>query len=678
MKSVHLLTIVAVSSGYSSLLDCKDCRSVPISGADTTVADTMITDSGGPSDVFDPAHVNVSRPHYRLVFEDDFRGPTGKPSDSWCFDTLDPQCHIWGGGNFDCDLDPYGGMVPIPPLEANLVAALKLFHPTHDYDSMSLADIKSMYGQLIRDRLADLDKCTWTAYMMVNWMATDYQGHWSARMDPTQVFVDSAGKGTLRLSATYAPVEASCIFGGTGGNPNCRIHAFQPGEVVAGVSYWVDPNPAWPGVYYAPVNGACPHGGTYGGVNCSVYSFAPNVLEETDVSYWVDADPRWPGVYYANRVYACRDNIDYAPQLGFRNLTCPILNGAIMSYPHQHSLWVDDEGDEHEAGVAQRFGRFEAKARIPKGIGAFPAAWLMPLQGGWPYDGGEIDVVEARDNADEVYQTFHSGRCYDPATAQEIDATDSTDCAARGGTTTHMSKGFTTRQRAAGEFWSRYHLFAVEWSDEGGGRLEYSINNVKIGAIAVGSVAKLSEGAPQSLSLFSAENFPTSPFYWILNHSTYVPPNAQPGFAQQVFEIDYVRNYARCGDSHAEYCPDGGYFFEGVGCDRQDGSRIYASPCEPAHRPCVNGGTEAGSRCRVWDFQPGEVVAGVGYWVDSDPRWPGVYYAPINGGCPYGGNLGVNCQLVALPADRLETGVGYTVDVHASPPGIYYTPDFRN
>jgi hypothetical protein len=239
-----------------------------------------------------------------------------------------------------------------------------------------------------------------------------------------------------------------------------------------------------------------------------------------------------------------------------------------------------------------------------------------------------------------------------------------------------MSKGFTTRERQAAEFWKRHHLFAVEWSDDGGGRLEYSINNVKIGSIAVGTAATLTAGAPASLAPFSAENFPTSPFYWILNHSTWVAPAAQATFAQQVFEIDYVKNYLRCGDAHAEYCPDGGYFHEGRGCDRGDGSAAYASPCQPSARPCVNGGSADGARCRVWDFQPGQLVGGVSYWVDADPRFPGVYYAPINGGCPHGGGLGVNCQLVGLPADVLETGVSYSVDVNAA--GIYYTPDFRN
>lgn len=673
MSTVHVY-FVAVATSYASLIDCQDCKTVPVT-TDASSPDIHVADTGAPPDV-GPGEVWVSRTHWKLVFEDDFRGPTGKPSDSYCFDTLEPQCHIWSGGNFDCDLEHDTGTSPIPPLKANLVAAIKLFEPNHDFANLSLPEVKAIYSRILRDRLADLDKCTWTAYMMVNWMATDYAGHWSARMDPTQIEVDASGKGVLRLFATRAPVEASCIFGGSGGNPNCQIHGFAPGVLTQGVSYWVDPDPRWPGVYYAPVNGGCPYGGTFTGVNCSVYGFPPNVLEAKDVPYWVDADPRWPGVYYANRTYACRDNIDYAPTLGFRNLTCPILNGALMSYPPEHNLYTDPSGTKHEGGVAQLRGRFEAKAKIPKGLGAFPATWLMPLEGGWPYDGGEIDVMEARDNADEVYQTFHSGRCYNPSTNVEMDATDNADCVAKGGKSTHMSKGFTIRERQASEFWQRHHLFAVEWSDVGGGRLEYFINNVKTGTINVGDIAKLTEGAPASLGAFSDENFPTSPFYWILNHSTWVAPDRVDGWAQQVFEIDYIKNYVACDTTQAEFCPEGGNFTEGVGCTRRDGT-VYPSPCQPSVRPCVNGGEPDGSRCRAWAASPGLLVPGVAYWADSDPRYPGIYYAPINGGCPYGGGLGVNCQVVGLADDVLEPGVRYTVDASAATPGIYYTPDFR-
>lgn len=643
---------------------------------DTDTSDTSSGDTAETDTVQGP--VAVSRTHWRVTFEDDFRGPTGKPSDDYCYGELKPQCHIWPGGSFDCDLVGDDRRAPIEPVRDNFIAALKTLLPDRDYAAMSLGEVKALYGQVIRDRLANLDKCNWTLYTMVNWMATDYQGHWSARFDATQVEVDTRGKGTLRLYATRAPMQTNCIFGGAGGDPNCQIHAFAAGALKVGVNYWVDPNPGWPGVYYAPTGGTCPNGGTFTGVNCLVYAFPPNVLEARDVSYWADADPRWPGVYYANRAYACRDNIDYSPDLAFRNLTCPILNGGVMSFPMTNRLWTDPDGVVQPRGVAQRRGRFEAKAKIPKGIGAFPATWLMPIEGGWPYKGGEIDVMEARDAADEVYQTYHNGKCYDPTTKQRIDAEDSADCARKGGATTHLSKGFTTRQRVSDEFWKRDHLYAVEWTETpAGDRLDYFINNLKIGTIQVGTSGTLTEGAPPQLAAYERDNFPTSPFYWILNHSTWVGANNQASFAQQTFAIDYVRNYVACGTDPREYCPQGGRFVEGTGCIGPNG-RVSPSPCQPSARPCVNGGELVGGRCKVWDFAPGQIAAAPAYWVDPDPQWPGVYYAKVNGACPYGGEGTVNCQIVGFPEGLVETGVSYLVDKTTSPPGVYYTPDFRD
>jgi len=656
--------------------DASDTDADADTGADGDAEDAQDDADAAPVDTWTgpPPPVTVSRPHWRLVFEDDFKGKTGAPDDDYCFDELPAQCHVWPSGNtHHCDLSDVSGPGFFPPTRANLVAAIRRLEPNLDMGGWSEEQVKARYGELIRARTQHLNKCTWTFYNMLNWMATDYQGGYSARFDPTLVEVDPSGKGYLKLTAALAPVETTCAFGGTGGDPNCQVHAFPPGVLQQGVAYWVDPDPRWPGVYYPPVSGACPHGGTFTGVNCHLHAFPPNFLEEQGVAYWVDADPQWPGVYYANRTYRCTHNIDYEPHLGFRNLTCPVLNGGVMSYAFTNRGWQAPDGEVHGRGRMQRQGRFEAKVRVPKGVGAFPAVWLMPEAGGWPYDGGEIDVVEARDAANEVYQTYHFGRCFDPATGQPMVATDSADCASKGGTSTHLAKGFTTVERTPDEFWTRDHLFAVEWTED---RFEYFINNVSTGVIEVGSVGRIDPGAPASLAIFESAGFPTRAFYWILNHSTWVPPQHLATFGPQTFLIDFVRSYEACGDDHAEYCPEGGLFDEAVGCVH--GALVYPSPCQPARHECVNGGVAEGPRCRVFDFEPGQLVAGVSYWVDADPRWPGVYYAMIGGGCPHGGSGTVNCQLVALPEDLLETGVGYVVDQGTSPPGVFYTPDFRD
>ncbi|PIE16180.1 MAG: hypothetical protein CSA66_07680 [Proteobacteria bacterium] len=663
------------SSADSSSADtaAADSSAADTASADTAAADTSSADTSSADTSEPPGPVAVSERHWRLVFADEFTGKReGDARDAYCFDDLAPQCHIWPGGDtHHCDRSDKDYQDYYPPTKANLVAALKLVDPETDYDAMTRREVEVLYGQVLRERLQHLDKCTWTLYEMVNWMATDYHGQWSARFDPTQVEVDPAGKGYLRLSATYAPVEYDCIFGGVLGGPNCQIYAFADGVLVRDVHYWVDPNPAWPGVYYAPVDGACPHGGTYGGVNCQILAFADGVLEESGVDYWVDIDPQWPGVYYANRPYRCRNNIDYGP-LVFRNLTCPVLDGGVMSYAFSNRGWVDEGGVSHGRGHMQQHGRFEAKARIPKGVGAFPAVWLMPESGGWPYDGGEIDIMEARDAADEVYHTYHNGKCYDPETEVQIEATDSRDCDDKGGTSTHLSKGFTIKERARDEFWKRDHLFAVEWV---GDRLDYYINDVHTGTVRVGTEGRIDEDAPAHLATFDGDDFPFRPFYWILNHSTWVPEAHWETFGPQVHAIDYVRSYVLCGSDPLEYCPDGGAFVEGEGCHL--GGAVYDSPCAPAHRECVNGGVRAGRRCRVWDIAAGTLHSGVEYWTDVDPARAGVYYAASSGSCPHGGTLeGESCRVIAMPGDVLESGIDYVVDRGPAPPGVYYIPDF--
>jgi len=323
----------------------------------------------------------------------------------------------------------------------------------------------------------------------------------------------------------------------------------------------------------------------------------------------------------------------------------------------------------------QRMGRFEAKVRIPRGTGAFPATWLMPETGGWPYDGGEIDVMEARDAADEVYQTYHHGKCYQASSGAEIDADGPGACADAGGTSVHLDKGFTVDERASDEFWSRDHLFAVEWTTD---RLDFYVNDVHTGTITVGTAANAVAGTPAGLTSFASDNFPTAAFYWILNHSTWVAEPHWTTFGPQTLHIDYVRNYVACGTDNGEYCPEGGVFVEGTGC--VDGEFVRPSPCRPNDRPCVNGGVADGARCRVWTFAPGDLNGAVpGYWIVTEGDAPGVYYAATGAGCSYGGvQVGDGCRLAAFPDDLVEVGVAYAIDSSADPPGVFYTPDFRD
>jgi beta-glucanase (GH16 family) len=90
-----------------------------------------------------------------------------------------------------------------------------------------------------------------------------------------------------------------------------------------------------------------------------------------------------------------------------------------------------------------KYGRFEIRARLPRGQGLWPAIWMMPLlsvYGPWPAS-GEIDIMELLGHEpDKVYGTIHYG----------------------GASPVHVQSGasFTL---PSGSFAEAYHLFAFEW-----------------------------------------------------------------------------------------------------------------------------------------------------------------------------------------------------------------------
>lgn len=58
-----------------------------------------------------------------------------------------------------------------------------------------------------------------------------------------------------------------------------------------------------------------------------------------------------------------------------------------------------------------KYGRFEIKAKIPRGIGTWPAIWLLAtdnVYGGWP-NSGEIDIMEhVGFDQDKIHFTVHN------------------------------------------------------------------------------------------------------------------------------------------------------------------------------------------------------------------------------------------------------------------------------
>ena len=76
------------------------------------------------------------------------------------------------------------------------------------------------------------------------------------------------------------------------------------------------------------------------------------------------------------------------------------------------------------------------------------------------------------------------------------------------------------------------------------------------------------------------------------------------------------------------------------------------------------------------------LVDRVGYWLDTDPRWPGVYYrAERQNTCVYGGvpsgNNGYHCSIISLP-NTFQSGVKYWLDTDLRWPGVYYRTEIQN
>jgi beta-glucanase (GH16 family) len=92
-----------------------------------------------------------------------------------------------------------------------------------------------------------------------------------------------------------------------------------------------------------------------------------------------------------------------------------------------------------------KYGRVEVKAKLPAGVGMWPAIWMLPVHssyGNWPHS-GEIDIVEFVGYIpDSLYATVHTGAYNGMVNTQK-------------GGRTHRSDLHTS-----------FHLFAAEWTEE--------------------------------------------------------------------------------------------------------------------------------------------------------------------------------------------------------------------
>jgi len=185
---------------------------------------------------------------------------------------------------------------------------------------------------------------------------------------------------------------------------------------------------------------------------------------------------------------------------------------------------------------AAKFGRIEARLKLPKGQGIWAAFWTLGEtidERGWP-ECGEIDIMESLGHEpDKVYGTIHgpghSGGDNQTTAHYRIGKLD-TDGDLVGEPPLDDSQPPACREVAKTDFSAGYHVFAVEWQP---GRIEWFVDGERYHAL---TPADLPEGARWV--------FDGTPQFILLNLAVggHWPryPDATTEFPQD-YRIDYVR-----------------------------------------------------------------------------------------------------------------------------------------
>jgi beta-glucanase (GH16 family) len=165
-----------------------------------------------------------------------------------------------------------------------------------------------------------------------------------------------------------------------------------------------------------------------------------------------------------------------------------------------------------------KYGRIEARARLPYGQGLWPAFWMLPtarVYGGWAAS-GEIDIMEAvnlRPGANLVHGTLHYGGAW-PA---------------------NVNSG--TSHEPSSNAWEEFHVYAVEWEE---GEIRWFVDETHY--------------ATQTAWRTTAAPFPApfdEAFHVMLNVAVGGqwpgPPDGTTTFPQEM-TVDYVRVYSCAAD----------------------------------------------------------------------------------------------------------------------------------
>jgi beta-glucanase (GH16 family) len=158
-----------------------------------------------------------------------------------------------------------------------------------------------------------------------------------------------------------------------------------------------------------------------------------------------------------------------------------------------------------------KFGRIDIRALLPKGLGIWPALWLLPqdnVYGNWPKS-GEIDLMELKGGeASKVLGTLHFGP---------------------GPNSTFISRNYTL---PAGNFNDQFHVFSLEWEQD---QIKWYVDNTLYSTITKADVAPnnypFNENFFFLINLAVGGNFPGD-------------PDANTSFPAWMI-VDYIRVYQK-------------------------------------------------------------------------------------------------------------------------------------
>ena len=171
------------------------------------------------------------------------------------------------------------------------------------------------------------------------------------------------------------------------------------------------------------------------------------------------------------------------------------------------------------------YGRFEVKAKVPKGQGYLPAFWLMAndenVYGQWPRC-GEIDCMEVMgQDTKKLYGTIHYGNQH------------------------AESQGTYTIEDGKESFSDGFHTFTCDWEP---GKITWYVDGIKYHEESNWHSTTEGQGTLTYPAPFD------QPFYIILNlavgGSWVGNPNEETSFVDNPFVVDYVRVYQK--DSYDE------------------------------------------------------------------------------------------------------------------------------